>query len=50
VDGVLLVIGAGKTRREQARSAVRRLEQINARLVGTVLTNVQMDARFEGYY
>ena len=50
VDGVLLVIGAGKTRREQARSAVRRLEQINARLVGTVLTNVQMGARFEGYY
>ncbi len=50
VDGVLLVIGAGKTRREQARSAVRRLEQINARLVGTVLTNVQMGAGFEGYY
>jgi non-specific protein-tyrosine kinase len=50
VDGVLLVIGAGKTRREQARSAVRRLEQINARLVGTVLTNVQMGAHFEGYY
>ena len=50
VDGVLLVVGAGKTRREQARSAVRRLEQINARLVGTVLTNVQMGAHFEGYY
>ena len=50
VDGVLLVVGAGKTRREQARSAVRRLQQINARLVGTVLTNVQMGAHFEGYY
>jgi capsular exopolysaccharide synthesis family protein len=49
-DGVLLVINAGKTRREYARSAVQRLEQINARLVGTVLTNVQMDTGFRGYY
>lgn len=50
VDGVLLVISAGKTRREYARAAVERLEQINARLVGTVLTNVQMDTGFRGYY
>jgi Mrp family chromosome partitioning ATPase len=50
VDGVLLVISAGKTRREYARTAVRRLEQINARLVGTVLTNVQIGADFQGYY
>lgn len=50
VDGVLLVVSAGKTRREYARSAVQRLEQIHARLVGTVLTNVQMGAGFQGYY
>ncbi len=50
VDGVLLVISAGKTRREVARAAVQRLQQINARLVGTVLTNVQMGAGFTGYY
>ncbi len=50
VDGVLLVVSAGKTRRENARTAVQRLEQINARLVGTVLTNVQMGAGFKGYY
>jgi capsular exopolysaccharide synthesis family protein len=50
VDGVLLVISAGKTRREYARTAMQRLEQINARLVGTVLTNVQMGAGFKGYY
>lgn len=50
VDGVLLVISAGKTRREYARTAVQRLEQINARLVGTVLTGVQMGAGFQGYY
>jgi capsular exopolysaccharide synthesis family protein len=50
VDGVLLVISAGKTRREDARSAVHRLQQINARLVGTVLTNVPMGVGFKGYY
>jgi non-specific protein-tyrosine kinase len=50
VDGVLLVISAGKTRREYARNAVQRLEQVDARLVGTVLTNVQMGTGFTGYY
>jgi capsular exopolysaccharide synthesis family protein len=50
VDGVLLVISAGKTRREYARNAVQRLQQVEARLVGTVLTNVQMGAGFTGYY
>ena len=50
VDGVLLVVSAGKTRRERARAAVQRLEQINARLVGTVLTNVEMGGGFQGYY
>ncbi len=50
VDGVLLVVRAGKTRREYARTAVQRLEQINARLVGTVLTDVQTGVGFQGYY
>jgi capsular exopolysaccharide synthesis family protein len=50
VDGVLLIISAGKTRREQARTAVHRLEQINARLVGTVLTNTEMGAGIQDYY
>ena len=50
VDGVLLVIGAGKTRRDVARTAVQRLQQINARLVGTVLTNAQMGSGFTDYY
>jgi len=50
VDGVLLVVSAGKTRREHVRTAVQRLEQIEARLVGTVLTNAQMTTGFQGYY
>ena len=35
---------------EYARTAVQRLEQIKARLVGTVLTNAQIGAGFQGYY
>ena len=45
MDGVLLVISAGKTRREYARAAVQRLEQINARLVGESAAAVVMDVR-----
>lgn len=50
VDGVVLVISAGHTRRDYARMAVQRLQQINARVVGTVLTNVQADSGLKGYY
>jgi non-specific protein-tyrosine kinase len=40
VDGVLLVVEAGKTRREAARHAVERLRQVGANLVGVVLIAV----------
>jgi capsular exopolysaccharide synthesis family protein len=50
VDGVVLVVSAGHTRRDHARTAMQRLQQINARLVGAVLTNVQVDTGLKGYY
>ena len=50
VDGVILVVSAGHTRRDHARAAVQRLQQINARLVGAVLTNVQVDTGLKEYY
>jgi len=50
VDGVLLVVSAGHTRRDHARAAVQRLQQINARVVGAVLTNVQVDTGLKEYY
>jgi non-specific protein-tyrosine kinase len=50
VDGVLLVIGAGKTRREMARTAVQRLEQVNARIVGSVLSGVRLEVGLRDYY
>lgn len=49
-DGVLLVVSSGHTRRDHVRTAVQRLRQINARLLGAVLTNVAADMAFKGYY
>ncbi len=39
VDGVLLVINAGRTRREYAQRAKALLAQVHARVIGAVLTN-----------
>jgi non-specific protein-tyrosine kinase len=44
VDGVLLVVNAGRTRREHALRAKAMLERVNARVVGAVLTNAPKDA------
>lgn len=43
VDGVLLVLTAGQTRREHAQRAQGLLQRIGARLVGTVLVNAELD-------
>jgi len=40
VDGVLLVVAAGRTRREHARQARELLERARVRVVGAVLTDV----------
>lgn len=50
VDGVLLVLHAGVTRREHAQRARAALDKVNARLVGTVLNNVKLDTSLYGYY
>lgn len=50
VDGVLLVVRAGSTKRDHARRAKKLLEKVNARLIGAVLNNVSMDAQMYGYY
>jgi capsular exopolysaccharide synthesis family protein len=41
VDGVLLVVDSGRTRRDAARRAKEQLERVGARLLGVVLTNVK---------
>ncbi|GAP62332.1 hypothetical protein ARMA_0755 [Ardenticatena maritima] len=48
-DGVLLVLRAGKTRREQAARARELLDQVQARIVGSVLTDVDVDVDVSEY-
>jgi capsular exopolysaccharide synthesis family protein len=50
VDGVLLVIRAGKTRREHAQRAKELLERVKVRVVGAVLNNAPPDQSMGGYY
>jgi non-specific protein-tyrosine kinase len=50
VDGVLLVVRAGKTRREHALRARELLDRVNVRLVGAVLSNAPTDQTLGGYY
>ncbi len=50
VDGVLLVVSAGATRREHAERAKEMLEKVNVRIVGVVLNNAPADALVGSYY
>jgi capsular exopolysaccharide synthesis family protein len=54
VDGVLLVVAAGRTQRRTAQQALEGLRQVKANLVGTVLNAVpaRKDSyeRYEEYY
>ena len=50
VDGVLLVVKAGATKRDHAQKAKALLGKVNAHLVGAVLSNVKMDTSYYHYY
>ncbi|MEO8287715.1 MAG: CpsD/CapB family tyrosine-protein kinase [Chloroflexota bacterium] len=50
VDGVLLVVNAGKTRRDLAVKARDILQQINANILGVVLNNAEVDKSAYSYY
>lgn len=50
VDGVLLVINAGKTRRDHAERAKEILEKAKVRVVGAALINAPKDNTIRGYY
>ena len=50
LDGVLLVIDAGKTKRDHARRAKLLLEKVNAHLLGVVLNNAEFDSALYRYY
>jgi non-specific protein-tyrosine kinase len=50
VDGVLLAVKAGATKREHVQQAKERLERVNARIVGAVLNDAPTDQALRSYY
>lgn len=49
VDGVLLLVNAGNTKRDNAVRARDILEKVHARILGAVLLNVEKDAAMSGW-
>ena len=51
VDGSILVLSAGKARRDAAKKAKRTLEELSAHFLGVVVNNVKADRESQsGYY
>ena len=50
VDAVLLVVSAGKTKRDHAKKAKALLDKVNAHLIGAVLNNVKGETSLYQYY
>ncbi len=49
VDGVLLTVSAGHTKREEAQRAKEMLARVGAHVIGAALVNVQADAELNKY-
>ena len=49
VDGVVLLLSAGSTKREHAQRAKAVLEKVQANILGAVLLNADRDAMLAGY-
>ncbi len=49
MDGVMLVLNAGQTRRDHAERARELLERVRARVIGAVLNNAPVDASISAY-
>ena len=49
VDGVLLVVNAGKTKRDTARRAKALLAKVNANILGVVLNNAPLNRSMYTY-
>lgn len=50
LDGCLLIISVGKTRRDHASRAKRLLDKANVNVLGAVLNNARFDPSLYGYY
>jgi non-specific protein-tyrosine kinase len=49
VDGVVLLVNAGATKRDEAQRAKTVLEGVQAKLLGAVLLNAEKSAGVSGY-
>jgi non-specific protein-tyrosine kinase len=49
LEGMLLVVSAGKTKRDLARRAREQLDRVNANLLGVILTDVRADSKLYSY-
>lgn len=49
-DGVVLVMKAGSTTRDDARNVARQLSDVDARVAGVVLNELDLDDKSYGYY
>jgi capsular exopolysaccharide synthesis family protein len=49
LDAMLLVVSAGRTKRDLARRAREQLERVNANLLGVILTDVKTDEKLYRY-
>ena len=49
LDGILLVVSAGRTKRDLAKRAREQLERVNANVLGVVLTDVRGDDKLYRY-
>jgi non-specific protein-tyrosine kinase len=50
VDGVLLVVSAGETKRESVQRSIEQLRKVNANVLGAVLNNAPLDASMQASY
>lgn len=50
VDGVLLIVNAGRTKREHLRRAQQRLARVQAHLVGAIMNDVPLEGRLRRHY
>jgi capsular exopolysaccharide synthesis family protein len=50
VDGVVLVVSAGRTRRDLARHAREQLDRVGAHLLGAVLNNAKLEKRVREFH
>lgn len=50
VDGVILVVKAGKTLREDITRSVRQLARVDGSIVGAILNEIDLDERRDYYY